>query len=337
MNPHRKHGWNRKRGWKILLCVSGAVFLFTFMASQAFPGVFARFDDPARLGATIHVTVTNGFRIRWAEKSAATHPARLNLVFIHGTPGGAGIWAAQFQTLFTNANLIAYDRPGFGGSKPVRAQPHLQQQVDALMSLLPGITTNRVLLVGHSYGSPIALLAALEHPDKISGVLLIGGDLDPAQEKPWLLQYIFGWRVTSWFLPHALRQCNRELLTVRADLTEMQGQLPKLSVPVVMLHGDRDPLVPVENVAWLEQQLGAFGKTSLFSKIILPGVNHFIPWEHPAEVERALRRLNEMIARQTADGAPGWRASERCPHVIRLPVFGTKLPAIRECDRGSKL
>jgi pimeloyl-ACP methyl ester carboxylesterase len=61
-----------------------------------------------------------------------------------------------------------------------------------------------------------------------------------------------------------------------------------------MLHGDRDPLVPVENVAWLEQQLAAIGKTNLFGKIILPGVNHFIPWEHPGEVERGIRQLEKM-------------------------------------------
>jgi len=126
------------------------------------------------------------------------------------------------------------------------------------------------------------------------------GDVDPAQEKPWNLQYIFGWRATSWLVPQALRQCNRELLTVRADLTEMQKSLPKLSVPVVMLHGDHDPLVPVENVAWLEQQLAALGKTNLFAKIILPGVNHFIPWEHPDAVERGVQLLAKMAASQAA-------------------------------------
>ena len=266
------------------------------MALQAFPGLFAKFDDVARLGTPVHVTVTNGFTIRWAEKTTATNRTPLNLVFIHGTPGGAGVWAAQFNLPLANANQFAYDRPGFGGSKPARAQPHLQQQVDALMTLLACTTTNHVLLVGHSYGSPIALLAALEHPEKIRGVLLIGGDVDPAQEKPWLLQHIFGWRVTSWLVPHALRQCNRELLTVRADLTEMQKRLPQLAVPVVMLHGDRDPQVPVENVAWLQQQLDAAGKSNLFAKIILPGVNHFIPWEHPDEVGRAISRLDKMAS-----------------------------------------
>ena len=277
---------------KIFLCVCGIIFLFAFTALQAFPGLFAKYDDPARLGGLVHVTTTNGFTLRWVEKASGASAA-LNLVFIHGTPGGAGVWAAQFAAPFPNANLFAYDRPGFGGSKPTRAQPHLQEQVDALMTLLACATTNRVLLVGHSYGSPIALLAAVEHPEKIGGVLLIGGDVDPAEEKPWVVQYLFGWRVTSWMLPRGLRQCNRELLTVGADLTALQKQLPKLSVPVVMLHGDRDPQVSVKNVAWLEQQLGALGKTNLFMKIILPGANHFIPWEHPDAVEAALRELAE--------------------------------------------
>ena len=303
MKPDRPHHLNRKRGLKIFLCVAGISFLFAFVTSHAVPGLFAKFDDPARLGVPIHVTVTNGFTIRWVEKPDATNRSALNLVFVHGTPGGAGVWASQFQTPFTNANLFAYNRPGFGGSKPVCAQPHLQLQADALLTLLSCLTTNRVLLVGHSYGCPITLLAALEHPEKIGGVLLIGGDVDPAQEKPWILQYVFGWRATSWFVPQALRQCNRELLTVRADLTEMQKSLPRLSVPVVMLHGDRDPLVPVENVAWLEQKLAGLGKTNLFAKIILPGVNHFIPWEHPDAVERSIQLLAKMVANQSAQNS----------------------------------
>ena len=285
----------RRRSLKVFLGVAGVLFLFAFTALHAFPGLFAKFDDPARLGAEVRLLTTNGFTLRWAEKMAATNQAGLDLVFVHGSPGGAGVWATQFDTLATNANLFAYDRPGFGKSKPMLNQPHLQMQVDALMTLLASATTNGVLLIGHSYGSPIALLAALEHPGKIRGALLIGGDVDPSREKPFWVQYIFGWRITSWMLPHALRQCNREMLTVPADLAFMQKQLPQLAVPVVMLHGDRDPLVPVENVAWLENQLDALGKTDLFAKIILPGVNHFIPWEHPGEVENALRLLGKMV------------------------------------------
>jgi pimeloyl-ACP methyl ester carboxylesterase len=85
----------------------------------------------------------------------------------------------------------------------------------------------------------------------------------------------------------------------------MQKLLPTLCVPVVMLHGDRDPLVPVANVTWLEQQLGALGKTNFFAKIILPGANHFIPWEHPADVERGVGRLQSMVAAHTVTASGG--------------------------------
>jgi pimeloyl-ACP methyl ester carboxylesterase len=300
MKPFHSQRPARRRGWKIFLGATGILFLLALTALHAFPGLFAKFDNPDRLGATVQKISTNGFTLRWAEKIAATNHAGGDVVFIHGSPGGAGAWAAQFQTPFTNANLFAYDRPGFGKSLPRLAQPHLQMQADALMTLLASVTTNTVLLVGHSYGSPIALLATLEHPEKIRGALLIGGDVDPAQEKPFWVQHFFGWRATSWLLPRALRQCNREMLTARADLAAMQKQLPQLAVPVVMLHGDRDPLVPVENVAWLEQQLAAAGKTNLFAKIILPGVNHFIPWEHPDAVERGLQLLGKMAEENSA-------------------------------------
>jgi len=286
----------RRKSLARIILWSGMIGLgCAFMGMRALAGYFSKFDDPARLGAAVRIVTTNGLTLRWAEKRAAGNRNNpLDLVFVHGSPSGAGVWATQFHSALTNANLLAYDRPGFGGSGPARRQPHLQDQADALITLLASATTNRVLLVGHSYGCPIAFLAALEHPDKIRGVLLIGGDVDPGQEKPWFIQYFFGWRVTSWLLPQALRQCNREMLTVRADLVAMRKLLPRLSVPVVMLHGDRDPLVPVENVAWLEQQLAGLGKSAGFASIILPGANHFIPWEHPAEVERAIRQLEAM-------------------------------------------
>lgn len=296
-------GWFRRPqfSWWML----GVALLIVLITLPSCADMFAKFDNPARLGGVVQVTTTDGFTLRWVEKLAATNGG-LNLVFIHGSPGGAGAWASQFQAPFPGANLFAYDRPGFGLSQPVWREPHLQGQVDGLMTVLASATTNRVLLVGHSYGSPIALLAALEHPDRVGGVLLIGGDVDPAQEKPWLVQYLFCWRATSWLLPQPLRQCSREMLSVRGDLIQMKKQIPDLAVPVVMLHGDRDPLVPVKNVAWLEQRLKALGKTNLFAKIILPGVNHFIPWEHPDAVERGIRLLVTMSARpdKPAAGSP---------------------------------
>ncbi len=79
---------------------------------------------------------------------------------------------------------------------------------------------------------------------------------------------------------------------------EIQKELSKLTVPVVMLHGTRDGLVQVENVAWLESRSAALGKTNLFAKIVLPGANHFIPWERPGDVAGAIEKLIRLTEKQ---------------------------------------
>jgi len=283
-----------RRFLRILLWTGGLLVLTAWAALHLMAAHFAKYDDPARLHGTIHILKTNAFVLRWVESRATN--ASLNLVFIHGSPGGAGVWASQFARPISNANYFAFDRPGYGGSAPALARPSLQLQADALLDLLVEADIRSPILVGHSYGGPIALLAALQHPDKIRGVLLIGGDVDPALEKPWRVQYLLGWRLTSWLLPGPLRQSNREMLTVRADLKTMQTQLVRLEVPVVMLHGEQDPLVPVENVAWLDDQLSRAGKSNLITADVHPTYNHFIPWEHPASVNEALHTLVRSTA-----------------------------------------
>lgn len=262
----------------------------------ALPSLAEALSGPEpQLPARVHLSTNQTHRVRWVDHQPGSNAA-ITLVFVHGSPGDAGAWHSQFEEPYPNARMIAYDRPGFGQSKPARRQPHLQDQVDALMEWLPEATSERVFLVGHSYGSPIALLAALQHPEKIRGALMIGGDVDPALERPWWIQYPLHWQLTSWLLPKSWRQCNREMLTVRRDLRQLQKELPKLSVPLVALHGDRDPLVPVENVAWLENQLAGLGLSNRFAKIVLPGVNHFIPWEHPQRVRDAIDLLVQKSA-----------------------------------------
>lgn len=238
--------------------------------------------------------VTNGFTLRYHLAKASN--ASWNVVFIHGTPANAGIWHEQFEPGFPQANLIAYDRPGFGQSGPTRREPHLAEQVAALTNLLTALPRLPTVLVGHSYGGPVALLTAVEHPDLVAGVVLIGGSVDPAQEHPVWIQHPFHTLATSWVLPGWLRQCNRELLTLKGDLLGLERELPGLRVPVVMLHGERDQQVPVANVAYLRAQLAAMGCTNGFDALVYPDYTHFIPWEHPDAVRRAVELARERIA-----------------------------------------
>lgn len=136
---------------------------------------FETFDDPARLGADEQITTTNGFALRWAEKRSATNASGLELFFLQGSPGGAGVWAAQFESPLPNANLFAYDRPGFGLSHCMdhnAPAPLASIQVQAFNSASDGSYGRRDV----SANNP----DEIHRPDKIGVSVLGNGLIRPA-------------------------------------------------------------------------------------------------------------------------------------------------------------
>ncbi len=257
--------------------------------------LFSLHDRSMKPFASRVVTGSFGHTLRYYELNQPD--AEWDIVFIHGTPATAAIFGEQFRHPFPRANLAALDRPGFGASGPGRRRPSLEDQANAISALLPKEPTRRTILVGHSYGAPVALLAALKFTNEVAGAVLIGGSIDPAQERTYAIQRFADWPLVSWLVPRSLRQCNRELLTLRADLVRLQPELSALAVPVVMLHGGEDYQVPVANVDYLRTQIVATGKTNLFYQLVFPDYTHFIPWEQPDAVEAAIRKVTGHLSR----------------------------------------
>jgi pimeloyl-ACP methyl ester carboxylesterase len=280
-----------------LLWIGVIVFVIVpFVGMHCVSVVFALHDRSMKPFASKIVTSSFGHTLRCYELKQAD--AKWDIVFIHGTPATAAVFGEQFRHPIPRANLLAADRPGFGASGPDRREPSLDDQANAISALLPHKPTRRTILVGHSYGAPVALVAALKFPDQVAGVVLIGGSIDPAQERPFAIQRAADWPLVSWLAPRSLRQCNRELLTLRGDLEKLQLQLPKLAVPVVMLHGAKDYQVPISNVEYVRTQLATAGKGNLFAQLIFPEYNHYIPWEHPEAVEAAIRIVSDRLSKR---------------------------------------
>jgi pimeloyl-ACP methyl ester carboxylesterase len=257
--------------------------------------VFSLHDRSMKPFSSRVVTDSFGHTLRCYELKQPD--AEWDILFIHGTPATAAIFGEQFRYPFPRANLVASDRPGFGASRPDRRRPSLEDQANAIGALLPNEPTRRTILVGHSYGAPVALLAALKFTNEVAGVVLIGGSVDPAQERTYTIQRFADWPLVSWLVPRSLRQCNRELLTLRGDLVRLQPELSALAVPVVMLQGGKDRQVPVANVDYLRTQFAAAGKANLFDQLVFPDYNHFIPWDHPDAVETAIRMVTDRLNR----------------------------------------
>jgi pimeloyl-ACP methyl ester carboxylesterase len=219
----------------------------------------------------------------------AGQPDGPRVVLVHGTPGSATGWADYLVAPPAGAEVVALDRPGFGSSSPDGAVPSLAAQAAAVLALVP--TDGRaVVLVGHSLGAPIVAWAAarlaIEQPERIVSIVMLAGSLDPAQERIHAMQHVGTWAPVWWALPRVIRNANAELMALKPELEALGTMLPAVKAKVVIVHGTRDDLVPVANVAYMQAR---FSGARCISAVLLEGQNHFLPWNSEDAVREALR------------------------------------------------
>lgn len=119
-----------------------------------------------------------GLRVHYNE--AAAEQAGPALVLLHGYAFNTRSWRDVLPALALNNHVIAFDRPAFGLTSRPKAgdwaageNPYSPEgQVKVTIALLDELGIDQAVLVGHSAGGAVALEAALEHPDRIKGLVL---------------------------------------------------------------------------------------------------------------------------------------------------------------------
>ena len=108
------------------------------------------------------------------------------VVLIHGFAAGAFIWRQVMPPLARRGTVVAFDLPGFGlTARPApdawpRGNPYDPEvQADLTVALLDRLGIDRAVLVGHSAGARVAMLAALRYSERVSGLVLVTPALDP--------------------------------------------------------------------------------------------------------------------------------------------------------------
>lgn len=250
------------------------------------PGPSASKADVARIErASISVTGMKGTRVSYLR--AGARDGR-RIIFVHGTPGEAIGWADFLLNVPAGLEYIAIDRPGFGATAPDRAEPSLKRQVLALASLLDARPGGLPILVGHSLGGPVVVRAAIDQPGRIGGIIILAGSLDPALERIHPMQPVGEWWGVRGMLPRSLRNANRELIALKRDLEVMAPHLVEVDIPVTIIHGTADTLVPVANVDFMRSR---FTRAIPLRVEVLPEQNHFLPWEHRPKIEAAIAAM----------------------------------------------
>ena len=206
------------------------------------------------------------------------------LILVHGTPGEAIGWADYLLYPPPGMEVIALDRPGFGQSSPEGAVTSLAAQAEAVAALLPR-DGRQVVLLGHSLGGPIVAQVAAMHPDRISAVVLLAASLDPELESIHPMQWVGAWSPVRFFLPRAMRNANAELIALKDELQKLRGLLPAIRAKIIIVHGTKDDLVPVANVAYMQARLTG---AACVKTMLLEERNHFLPWNSVDIVRNAI-------------------------------------------------
>lgn len=232
---------------------------------------------------------------------AAGSPEGRRILFVHGTPGHAGEWSGFLSDVPHGQYRIAVDRPGFGASGAEAPVVSLEAQARAVHAVLEATGSGTAILVGSSYGGPVALRVAAQYPDVVSGVLLIGAAADPRRETTHPLQMLVAADVFAGLLPNRLANANAELMALKPELERLGEIIGRIRAPVTMVQGLRDTLVPPENVAYLLNRLVGTVRKRV---ILVEKAGHFLPFTHAPLIEQALGRVVADAARMPQDCTP---------------------------------
>ncbi|MFL5281681.1 MAG: alpha/beta fold hydrolase [Rhodopila sp.] len=140
------------------------------------------------------LAVANHFFARWAERRHPPQGAFMDvdgvrlhysdrgegspIVLIHGNAVTGDDWntSGVAELLLRNHRVIIFDRPGFGYSE--RPRGHLwtaARQADLLYKALRQLGVERPVVVGHSWGTIVALALAERHKADVAGLVLLSG------------------------------------------------------------------------------------------------------------------------------------------------------------------
>jgi pimeloyl-ACP methyl ester carboxylesterase len=252
----------------------------------------------------------DGVRVRYADSGSSAKPA---VVLTSPWPESIYAFARMWATLSEHARLFAIDLPGFGASERREDLLSPRAMGEFLARLIAEAGLGRAHLVAPDVGTSAALFAAAAHPERLAGVVVgTGGAAVPIQ---------LGEPLASWVLdpdldkyrkmdPHVIVNTAVDTIAggipddIRADylasyegdrfvesmryarrypeeLPVLAGLLPQITVPVTIINGRHDRVVPLANAEFLDQRLPT-------SRVVIIDAGHFVWEEEPAKYASAI-------------------------------------------------
>jgi non-heme chloroperoxidase len=251
------------------------------------------------------------------------HGSGRPVVLIHGYPLSGRAWDRQVPVLLEAGHrVITYDRRGFGKSSQPTAGYDYDTFADDLSTLLETLDLRDVALVGHSmgtgevtrylgrYGSgrvakgvlvapiPPFLLQADDNPEGVPASVFDGFVQAARQDTPaWMKGFLDNFynfdKLRGALVSDQAYQASWNLATTASATaavacistweTDFRADLSRIDVPMLVIHGDDDQVLPVSKTSGRLP-----GLVNGVEMVVIEGGPHAVPWTHADQVNSSL-------------------------------------------------
>jgi pimeloyl-ACP methyl ester carboxylesterase len=235
---------------------------------------------------------TKNRSIRYVEVGNKRLPT---VLFIHGAPGSSSDFFAYLkdQELLGKVRIVAVDRPGYGESGFGEAVPQIEEQAALILPLLEKLQNGAPLMVlGHSYGGPIAARLAMDYSPLVHHLIMASAAIDPDNEKQfWINKPLSASKTLKSLIPKMFQVAHSEKTVHAEELRLMLPHWGNITMPTIYIHGKKDRIVPYENVHFAQKMLSHNSDTHF---VTLEQEGHLYPFFKKGVFKRAIfKHLND--------------------------------------------
>jgi non-heme chloroperoxidase len=189
-----------------------------------------------------YISTRDGVQLYYRDWGPRNGPV---VTFSHGWPLSSDSWESQMIFLADKGyRVVAHDRRGHGRSSQPWEGNDMDHYADDLAAVIEALDLRDVTLVGFSTGGgEVARYIGRHGTARVKKAVLVGA------VAPIMLNASQGWIYTFWVQGMQGGHKNTFDSIKAFSETDFRADLAKFNVPTLIVHGDDDQIVPVDNSA----------------------------------------------------------------------------------------
>jgi len=245
---------------------------------------------------------------------------RPTLVFIHGLSGSSSAWLSYENFFKDKYNTLSFDLRGHGKSLKFKnySDYEMGKLAEDVNELIDHLGIKNFILIGHSFGTLVVFEFLIHHQEKVRAAVFISPNVAVGKRKialfikPFLNIFkplVKLWKFSSqakehinysnykntgdWNLRRMFADISNTGLraylygTLQSYEKDFEPILEKIKIPVLIIHGERDTIFPIENSKIITARV----KDSRF--VSLPNTDHIIVLNNFAGVSSEISKFLE--------------------------------------------